>query len=118
MTLPLKTESIEALYEYARSLPPFSKLPHCDEVEFHITKDRQRFAQWQWTGERHRVYISASSIGHSATLLSSLGHEMCHMVVWESGQDTGGNENTHNAAFRKLAKRFCKIHGFDFKAFF
>jgi hypothetical protein len=27
-------------------------------------------------------------------------------------------EKTHNAEFRKLAARFCKVHGFDPKAFY
>ena len=109
------------MYEYNRSLPPFAtikKMPHADDVEFWITKDRQCFAQWKWTGERHRISISSMSIGHTATLLSSIGHEMCHMAVHEAGKCTGGNENTHNLAFRKLADRFCKVHGFDLKAFY
>jgi hypothetical protein len=25
------------------------------------------------------------------------------------GEHTGGGENTHNAAFRRLAARFCKV---------
>lgn len=120
MTLPLNPESTALLYEYLRSLPPFSslKLPEADDVEFWVVKDKKRFAQWQWTGERHRIYLSSISIGQTTTLVSSLGHEMCHMVVYDSGEDTGGNENTHNAAFRKLAARFCKIHGLDQKAFY
>jgi hypothetical protein len=120
MTLPLKPESIAALYEYARSLPPFSKLklPHADDVEFWIIKDRDCFAKWQLIGERHRISISALSIGTSTTLLAYLGHEMCHMAVDAARQNTGGNANTHNAAFRKLAARYCKVHGLDPKAFF
>jgi hypothetical protein len=120
MTLPLKPESIAALYEYLRSLPPFSgiKMPHADDVEIWVTKDRTCFAKWQFTGERHRVSISSASIGSTPTLTTYLGHEMCHAAVHELGLNTGGTANTHNAAFRKLAARFCKVHGFDLKTFY
>jgi hypothetical protein len=43
---------------------------------------------------------------------------MCQAAVHELGLNTGGNENTHNAPFRKLVARFCKVHGFDLKAFY
>ena len=120
MTLHLKPESIAALYEYARSLPPFTsaRLPESDDVEFWIVKDKRIFAAWEHTGKHHRISVSASSIGTSETLLRALGHEMCHAAVHESGKGTGGNANTHSAAFRKLAARFCKIHGLDEKAFY
>ena len=120
MTLPLTPESIAALYEYARSLPPFLtvKMPHADDVEFWVVKDRERGARYQWTGDRHRISVSLLAIGHSMTLLAYIGHEMCHLAVEELGLDTGGNENVHNTSFRKLAGRFCKVHGFDPKAFY
>jgi hypothetical protein len=76
------------------------------------------FAQWEFTGRCHRITISSARNGQLVTLVASLGHEMCHLAVHEARQNTGGNENTHNSAFRKLAARFCRIHGVDPKAFY
>jgi hypothetical protein len=105
MTLPLKPESVALLWEYLRSLPPFSgiKMPHADDVEIWVTNDKRRFAQWMHTGEHHRVSISSATIGSTMILAMYLGHETCHAAVHELGLNTGGNENTHNAAFLKLA---------------
>jgi hypothetical protein len=121
MTHPLKPTSIALLYEYHRSLPPFcsiKKMPHADEVEFAVVMDRERIAWWQWTDGVHRISISANGVGQTSTLAMYLGHEMCHVAVDVTGKNTGGNENTHNAAFKRLATRFCKVHGFDLKAFY
>lgn len=120
MALPRDTTAVAYLYEYARHLPPFKriKLPPADEVKFKFIKDPNRYATWQWDGTRHVISISSIAVGHSLTLLTYLGHEMCHAAVHEQGLNTGGNENTHNSAFRRLAARFCKVHGLDPLAFF
>jgi len=121
MTLPLNPETIAALYEYARSLPPFSalkKMPHADDVEFRVVKDRTRFGWYQRVRGRHRISVSIVACGHTTTLVNTIGHEMIHLYLSEAGLESGGNENVHNSAFRKLAARFCKIHGVDPKAFF
>lgn len=118
---PLRPESIALLYEYLRSLPPFArikKMPHADDVEFFVVKDRERIAWWTWCDGIHRISISSDGVSQTATLAMYLGHEMCHVAVDVSGKNTGGNENTHNAAFKRLAARFCKVHGFDLKAFY
>ncbi len=121
MSHPLTPDSIALLYEYHRSLPPFrsiKKMPHADGVEFRIVKDRARIAWCQWMGDRFRIAISANGVSQTATLAMYLGHEMCHVAEDVTGHNPGGNENVHGAYFRKLAARFCKIHGFDLKAFF
>lgn len=121
MTLPLQPESIALLYEYLRSLPPFSAIkamPAADDVEFCVINDRSIFAKWSWHDGVHRISISSKAISQTGTLAMYLGHEACHIGVDVQGLNTGGNANTHNAAFRKLAKRFCRVHGFDLKAFY
>lgn len=121
MTLPLKPEPIAALYEFLRSLPPFTrlKMPPADEVEFSVIRDRTCFAQWDCRDDgTHRIRISESAVGQTMTLVMSLGHEMVHLAVDILGKNTGGNANTHNAAFRRMAARFCKVHGLDLKAFY
>ena len=119
--LILKANSVALLYEYLRSFPPFSgisKMPPADEVKFCIDKDRSRIGWWSWQDGVHRISISANGVSHTSTLAFYLGHEMCHVAVDVQGLSTGGGENSHNAAFRKLAARFCRAHGFDLKAFY
>ncbi|WP_439398754.1 hypothetical protein ACRQ5Q_15265 [Bradyrhizobium sp. PMVTL-01] len=119
--LTLKPQSVALLYDYLRSFPPFasiSKMPPAAEVEFHVVKDRSRIGWWSWQEGVHRISISANGVSQTATLAFYLGHEMCHVAVDVQGLNTGGGENVHNAAFRKLAARFCKVHGFDLKAFY
>ena len=46
MTLPLTPAVLAAAYEYLRATSPFKgwRLPHCDEVEFSVTRHRDRMA--------------------------------------------------------------------------
>ena len=121
MTLPLTPEMLATAYDYLRITPPFSrwKLPESEDVKFTINKKlKSKFAQYQWDGKQHTVTMSAASIGHTHTLFEALSHEMCHMYLEEMGWESRGNENTHNAAFRKFAAQVCKYHGFDPKAFY
>jgi predicted SprT family Zn-dependent metalloprotease len=46
-------------------------------------------------------------------LLSTMAHEMIHLYQDETGTARGH----HNPKFRKLAKRVCRIHGFDPESF-
>jgi len=48
-----------------------------------------------------------------------MSHEMIHLHLEATGMESrSGDANTHNMAFRKLAARVCKLHGFDPKAFY
>lgn len=121
MTLPLTTEILTAAYDFIATTPPYSgwNLPDSDDVKFIVNRKlRNKFAQYQWTGEQHSIAISAASNGHTSTLLESLGHEMIHLYLEHMGWESGGNESVHNAAFRKFAARACKFHGWDPKAFY
>jgi len=69
-------------------------------------------------GDRHRISMSSNGVGHSMTLAMYLGHEMCHLAEEVLKLNPGGNENVHGAGFRKLASRFCNVHGFDLKVFY
>lgn len=121
MTLPLTPETLAAAYDYLCTTPPFNKwnLPDSEDVKFTVNKKlKNKFAQYQWTGEQHSIAISAASNGHTSTLLENLGHEMIHLYLEHMGWESRGNESVHNAAFRKFAARVCKHHGFDPKAFY
>ena len=47
-----------------------------------------------------------------ATLLATLAHEMCYLR-----QEMIGDRGHHTAAFRRMAARVCRAHGFDIKTF-
>lgn len=120
MTLPLTPEMLTAAYDYLRTTPPFNgwSLPEGDEVKFKVGKFRGKFAAYQWDGKQHTITMSGAAIGHTCTLLETLAHEMIHLHLEDTGNESRGNENAHNAWFRKFAAQVCKYHGFDPKAFY
>jgi hypothetical protein len=121
MTLPLTPEMLAAGYEYLRASPPFRawKLPPSVVVRFKVSRIASEFGRYQWDGERHIISMSAKSIGQTETLLRYLAHEMIHLHLEATGQESKrGGMNVHNAAFQRYAARVCKLHGFDPKAFY
>ncbi|MBO4228061.1 SprT-like domain-containing protein [Bradyrhizobium neotropicale] len=121
MTLRLTPKTLEAAYDYLRTTPPFDRwgLPPGGDVKFVVSKSIRDYAAYRWDGRRHTISLSAKGIGHSATLLLYVAHEMVHMYLEEKGWETRtGGPDTHNAAFRKFALQVCKAHGFDPKAFY
>lgn len=120
MTLPLTKEVLAAAYDYLCTTPPFVSwnLPDSDDVKFRVTRSRKVFARYVYDGDR-TIEVSSASVGHSATLLEKMSHEMIHLHLEQTGMESkGGDDNTHNMAFRKLAARVCNVHGFDVKAFY
>lgn len=120
MTLPLTPATLEAAYEYLRTTPPFSawSLPEGDEIKFTVSRSRKWFARYGRVNGKHAIEVSANSVGHGTTLMTSLGHEMVHLHLEELGMDRRGTTNTHSGAFRRLAEEVCKMHGWDLKAFY
>lgn len=121
MSLSFSPEMIAAAYEYLRLSPPFRswKLPPASEVKFKVSRRPSEFGRYQWCGTYHTISLSAKSIGQTETLLRYLAHEMIHLHLEASGQESKrGGMNVHNAAFRRYAARVCGVHGFDPKAFY
>lgn len=120
MTLPLTPETLAAAYDYLCSTPPFNKwsLPDSDEVKFTVNKSRVDFAQYRWDGKQHTITVSESSVGHTATLMEKMGHELVHLHLEDSEMESRGTQDTHGIWFRKLAAQACKAHGWDLKAFY
>jgi len=58
------------------------------------------------------IRVSEARNGHVSTLMATMAHEMCHLR-----QEQTGDRGHHTAAFRKMAARVCRSHGFDLKAF-
>jgi len=115
--LTLTPEMLEGAYEYLRVSPPFChwSLPHADHVSFRVMGTKDRFGHFRG---RHRrasgddfseIAISAGLVKTTDLLLSTMAHEMIHLYQDETGTARGH----HNPKFRKLAKRVCRIHGFD-----
>jgi hypothetical protein len=92
-------------------------LPPSEDVKFKVTRSRKWFARYRWDGSRHTIEVSSNSVGHSATLLAKMGHELVHLHLEELGMDSRGTPDTHSGAFLQLAEEACKFHGWDVKAF-
>jgi hypothetical protein len=120
MTLPLTKEMLAAAYDFLCTTPPFSKwnLPDGEDVVFKITRSRSEFAHYRFVDGRHTISVSSAAVGHPATLIRIMAHEAIHLHLEMTGMESkGGDSNTHNMAFRKLASHVCRIHGFDPKEF-
>lgn len=117
--LTLTPELLEGAYEYLRLSPPFRhwSLPEADQISFRVMGTRDRFGHFR--GRHHKssgfseIAISASQVRSTAMLLATMAHEMIHLYQDENGTARGH----HNPEFRRLAKRVCAVHGFDFEDF-
>ncbi len=121
MTLPLSPDTLAAAYDYLRTTPPFNRwnLPDSEDVLFSVVKTPRDYGWYQWDGKRHTISASKASIGHTVTLMRLMAHEMIHLHLEETGMESKNrNNNTHNAAFRKIAATVCRVHGLDPKAFY
>lgn len=110
-----------AAFDYLRTTPPFHrwKLPSADQIKFKLSRSRVEYGNYQWSGSQHVITASVHAIGHTMTLMQFMAHEIIHLHLELTGKESKrGGRNTHNAAFRKLADKVCKYHGFDLKAFY
>lgn len=119
--LRLTPEMLEGAYEYLRVSPPFCRwnLPHADQVSFRVMGTRDRFGHFRGRHKKasgddfSEIAISAGMVRSTELLIATMAHEMIHLYQDETGTARGH----HNPAFRKLAKRVCAVHGFDFESF-
>lgn len=121
--LPLTPEVLAAAYDYLAACEPFCRwnLPDSDDITFRVVKSRKMFAQYVWEPdtERHTIEVSSGTVGHTATLMTTMGHELIHLHLRLTGMESrSSNPNVHNMPFRKLAAQACKTHGWDLKAFY
>lgn len=112
MSLRVDAARIAAVYEMWRAFPPFSRwnLPPSSEVAFHVLRTNQLDGDWWYDGERHHIRVSAVRHAHMVSLLDTVAHEMVHLHQHQSGTATNA---VHNADFRRIAGRICKLYGFD-----
>lgn len=121
MALPITKEMCAAAYEYSRVCPPFNrlKLPPALLVTFHVTKSVRHFAQYWWDGTRDNIEVSSRAIAYTPLLLEKIQHEMIHLWLRQTKQESKrGKSTTHNVAFRRMARIVCKYHGWDPRGFY
>ena len=117
--LHLTPELLESAYSYLRSSPPFRAwgLPEPDALVFRVLGARDRFGHFRGRFRRKgdeedfsEIAISAAMVKTTDVLMATMAHEMIHLYQDESGTCSRGE---HNAKFRRLAKKTCRIHGFS-----
>lgn len=115
MSLHLTPAMLELCYELLRATPPFKrwKLPHADEVEFHVTRDTQIVGDCVDAGHAHIIRLSGAKHGSVHAVVVTMAHEMCHLKQ----SVIAPREGAHGRYFKRLAKQVCKAHGFDEKTF-
>mgnify|MGYP001576237169 CR=1 FL=1 len=114
MTLALTPAMLETAYEYLRSTPPFCawKLPPAEEVEFGVTRHRDREGDhcvYQRTTD-HVIRVSAYYVKTTSALMCCMAHEMIHAYQERKG---GARYDRHNAEFKRLTIRVCSVHGWN-----
>lgn len=116
MTLPLTPDTLRAAYDFLNTTPPFSKwnLPDGEDVAFKVVRDPSMRGWYRREDRRHTIGISSRTIGHNASLIGVMAHEMIHLH--EANVKACGS-GQHSAAFHRWAGQVCKVHGFDPKLF-
>lgn len=120
MALRLTPEIIEGAYEFLRRTPPFKawRLPHADDVEFVVSRHQAHLGYHRGIRRKlhsHEIGISEACVGHTATLLRTMAHEMIHQHQQRTRTETPNTE--HNAEFKRLARIVCRRHGWDEREF-
>lgn len=112
MAVFITPELMEAAYELLRVSLPFRrwKLPHPDEIAFHVTRHGDRFADAFYENGRWTIRVSQRKHGQLPTLLMTMAHEMVHI---KQRHLCGERERDHGRQFQRLADQVCRVHGFD-----
>lgn len=116
MALQFTPYTLRQAYKFLDATAPFKNwnLPDADDVVFRVVKD-QTLRGWYRRRPKHTIAISTGCVGHTYSLIQTMAHEMIHVYEEHAGICKANVE--HSAAFKKLAARVCKEHGFDPKMF-
>lgn len=115
MSLPLTPHTLAGAYDYLRTTPPFKgwRLPPAEEVEFAVTRHRDREGDYGMCGRtEHVIRVSMYKIKTTDMLLQVIAHEMIHEYQ-EGKLHNGSGRTDHNKVFWALAYRVCRAHGWD-----
>lgn len=107
----LTHEMLRMTYELLRTTKPFArwKLPHADEVEFHVTNHKDRHGDHHHSAGAHRVRVSNRVVQTVHTLTLAMAHEMVHMRQVQ----VGAKRENHGPIFNRLADQVCRHHHFE-----
>ena len=119
MVLRLTPDLLAAEYDKLCHCRPFNrqKLPSSDQVEFRVTRHKDRFGHFDDFDGRKQFpcfAISEVLVKTHKDLTETMAHEMAHGVLFVKGDKTW---ETHGKSFNALAGRICKANGFDPKTF-
>lgn len=116
MTLPLNREVLESAYEFLKTTPPFKSwnLPEGEDMRFHVVRTPNPIAFYRRESGKHAISVSSACVGHTATLVQVIAHEMIHLHEALIGLESAAQ---HGKSFHQFASRVCKFHGFDPKGF-
>jgi hypothetical protein len=112
MNLRLTPAMLEATYELLRLTKPFKqwKLPHADDVEFHVTRHADRRGDCVDAGHAHVIRISETQHDTLVDLIETMAHEMVHLRL---DIIRPKDKATHGVWFKRLAKQVCRHQGFE-----
>lgn len=119
MSLPLTKERLIAVYDCMQEFPPFCrmKLPPSSDVTFQVSRSKDRFAHYTRIPrtDRHFIVVSAVMHDHFDTLSQTVAHEMIHL--YQAVAKTESSGTMHNAEFKRISVKVCKLFGWDVKVF-
>lgn len=117
--LHVTPELVEASYERLRLTLPFKAwgLPHADDLAFHVTNHKDRYAHFtDENGKGNReIGISCLTVRSLYALDMALAHEMVHVKEWLELR--AKFKGIHGRRFNQLAAQVCRVHGFDLDRF-
>jgi hypothetical protein len=117
--LHLTPEMLENAYEFLRTTLPFRRmnLPHADNLVFRVMGARDRFGHFKGrikdNVDLNEIGVSQHIVHSTDMLMATMAHEMIHLYQHEKG----GTRGLHNAQFKRIAARVCRVHGFDLESF-
>lgn len=117
MALKLTPDILCGAYDFLCLTLPFKNwnLPDGEDVKFKVVWTPGLRGWYKYDAGKHSIGVSASCIGHTVSLIEVMAHEMIHLH--ESHARICRADVEHSAAFKKMAKRVCDVHGFDYKLF-
>lgn len=119
MSLPITPARLAAVYECLRAFPPYNrmKLPEASWIKFQVLRTRVFHGDYtRYIGtDEHILRVSATTHAQFGSLAATVGHEAIHLHQAVAKTETANTQ--HNAEFKRLAARACRIFGWDLGQF-
>jgi len=102
------------MYDLLRQYAPFKSLPHSDEIEFRVVRDRTREGYYTRRGATHIIAVSDCHATDPIHALEIMAHEMLHLAQALKGRETRAD---HNRPFVRAARVVCQTFHWELSAF-